>query len=83
MHKALETLPVLGSKVHGLIGELTHGSGENDRGAIIEEICALIMEALRGEELTESQSTFLIDHAHHVHARIKDPQLGARLLVVD
>ncbi len=83
MHKALGHLPLLGRKVHGLIGDLTSRHVDHDRIGIIEEICALIVEALRQEELTDAKGTFLLDHAPQLHARIEDPELGAQLRVVE
>ena len=83
MHKAVAQLQVLGRETHRIIGELVDGQEDQDKSALIEELCALIVQELRRKDLTGSQSTFLLDHALHVHQRIEDPELGAGLVVVN
>jgi len=83
MHRAVGQLPVLGSETHRIVGDLVSGHTDQDKRALIEELCALIVQELRRQDLTDSHSTFLLDHAQQVHLRIEDTELGAGLFVVD
>jgi hypothetical protein len=82
MHRALLDLPLLGRRIHGMIDDLSRERDERVKGPMIEAMCALLVETLRREGLSDSQSDFLLDHAHSVHARIEDTELGARFFVV-
>jgi hypothetical protein len=83
MHRAVKELPLLGGEIHAMISELIDSAEYDAKPAIIEEICALIVIALRNEGLSDSDSDFLLDHAHRIHDRIEDQILGARFSVVD
>lgn len=81
-HRAVKELPVLGQQIHSMIHDLI---GEHDykmKKQLIEEICVLLVEELRQEELTDSRSDFLLDHAHSIHGRIKDKTIGERFSIV-
>ena len=83
MHKAVKRLPLMGKKIHGMIDNLMMERNQRSKFRIIEECCALLIEMLRYEDLTDAKSEFLLDHAHSVHDRIKDAKLGAHLFVVN
>jgi hypothetical protein len=83
MHRALRDLPLLGSRIHGMVERLALERDDRAKGPMIEEMCALLVDVLRREGLSDSQSDFLLDHAHSVHSRIDDPELGARFFVVN
>lgn len=82
MHRAVRNLPILGEAVHAKIGALMLQSDAPKQCAIIEEICVSIVSELRRQNLSDLDSGFLLDHAPHIHRRIKDPDLGRRLGVV-
>lgn len=80
MHHAVSELPLLGEEIHAKILELINCPEYDQKQAIIEEICAFIIIALKNEGLSDSDSGFLLDHAHRIHDRIEDPSLGGRFL---
>jgi len=83
MHRAVIALPLLGQEIYTMISELINRPEYDEKPAIIEEICALIIATLRNEGLSDSDSDFLRDHAYRIHDQIEDPQLRARFSVVD
>ena len=83
MHRAVMELPLLGKNIHALISDLIACRIYDEKPAIIEKICTLIISTLRSEGLSDSDSDFLLDHAHRIHARIKDDRLGTKFSVTD
>ena len=83
MHRAVRELPLLGQQVHGLILKLLSEEEMGRKRETIEGICTLLINELQREKLTDSQSDFLLDHAHSVHDRIQDKALGARFSVIN
>lgn len=83
MHRAMMELPLLGKEIHALICDLLTCQIYDEKPALIEKICALIISALRNEGLSDSASDFLLDHAHRIHDRIENRRLGAQFAVVD
>ena len=70
-------LPILGVRCHELMAQLCRRAlfcrgpaparvSSRERQRLIEEISALIIAELTTEGLTESDSDFLLDHAHSV-----------------
>ena len=82
MHRALRDLPLLGGRMYGMVEALAQERDERAKIRIIGKACTLLVEELRREGLSDSDSDFLLDHAHDVHSRIEDPELGARFIVV-
>ena len=82
MHRALKDLPVLGKAEYKLVADLMDKDNVREKSAIIEKICSKIIDELKLEGLSDSNSDFLLDHASSIHSRIADPILGARLGVV-
>jgi len=70
MHRGVKELPVLGEECYGLLAKLCGESMHRER--IIEHISALIVAHLTVEGLSDSESDFLMDHAHAVQARSED-----------
>ena len=80
MHRALRELPLLGNMMYNLCSDLatahTVESGQkvyewkSDR---IEAICRHIVAELKRQDLTDSDSDFLLDHGSRVQSRIQDP----------
>ncbi|MEN3004352.1 DUF4037 domain-containing protein [Dehalobacterium formicoaceticum] len=84
MHKALKRLPILGEEMYQLYFDLvrTHqvstGQGVYEKKAMfIEEICRQIIEELKLQGLTDSDSDFLLDHGPLVQRHIMDPRIQA------
>ena len=80
MHRALRELPRLGDVMYDLCSDLTTAhtvaSGrkvyewKSDR---IEAICRHIVGELKRQDLTDSDSDFLLDHGPLIQSRIQDP----------
>ena len=83
MHQGVKELPILGQKISVMISDLIARTDDNEKIAIIEEICALIIETLRNEGLTDSTSDFLLDHAHKIHEKIESAELRERFTVTN
>ena len=83
MHRAMRQLPILGEKIHFMITTLVEQTDLNEKPAVIEEICACIIEQLRREGLSDSDSDFLLDHAHSIHQQISDRNLSERFSMID
>jgi hypothetical protein len=82
MHSALRGLPVLGDISYELFLDLVtaheHESGEamyKKKSDCMEEMAGLVIEELRKEGLSNSESDFLLDHGPIVQAKIKDARL--------
>jgi len=72
---AARQLPPPGPEIAATVDELNREDRPPVRSDEIEEICAVLIEALRGQELSDSTSTFLLDHGPRVHAGIQDHAL--------
>jgi Domain of unknown function (DUF4037) len=81
MHRGMRELPTLGEPCHELLAALcAPGDSAGDGTAaekeqIVEKISALIIAHLTVEGLSDSESDFLLDHAHALQATIRDPSL--------
>ena len=75
MHRGLRELPVLGELCYGLLADLCTETGR--REPIIERISAHIVAHLTVEGLSDSESDFLMDHAHAVQARVENEAYGS------
>jgi hypothetical protein len=82
MHRALKDLPILGETVHKMIEDLMAEDNPPEKSAIIEKICSVVIDELKRKGISDSDSSFLLDHAPSIHRRISDPVLGAHLTVV-
>jgi hypothetical protein len=83
MHRAVMSMPLLGEWTHLLVADLITGIDFQQKTSIIEDACAVIIQELRTEGLTDSSSDFLLDHGHSVHSRIKDAALRERFAVIN
>ncbi len=72
MNRGLERLPRLGSEIRERIDSLMQKPENGLRMEMVEEICSLIIKEFREEGLTDSSSTFLLDHGPIIHARIRN-----------
>lgn len=83
MHPAVKPLPILGETIHMMISTLIEQTDLDAKLSVIEEICECIIEQLKREELSDSDSDFLLDHAHSIYERISDQHLREHVSVVD
>jgi hypothetical protein len=72
MHRALKALPILGLWLHSRISQLVTMTSLDAKVAMIEEICGKLINELRSQSLSDSSSTFLLDHGPIVQNHIKD-----------
>ena len=84
LHRGLKDLPFLGDMIAALLTKLVTGGAHLDeqvvyeyRSSIIEDICLLLIAELRRQGLTDSASSFLLDHGMSIHSTIQDPALRA------
>jgi hypothetical protein len=82
MHRAAMDLPVLGREIHARTAEILRSGDAAEKAAGMEGAAALLIAELRRQGLSDSPSDFLLDHAPAVHEKIRDPELRARLAVV-
>ena len=100
MHRAMYSLPVLGSEVGDLLKELAENGisldawdcevlenapqalNSADRNVLlIEQICRLIADELRRENLSSETNSFITHHGISIMSRIRDPQIRAMHLM--
>jgi len=80
LHRAVKDLPLLGSVIHNRVSVLLNAGNPTEKAQIMEEIAGLLIDEIRQQELSDSPSDFLLDHAPVIHAMISDPQLRQRLV---
>jgi len=76
-HRAVRKLPLLGEFLYVRVAEVLASVYERKHG-IIEDICAEVINTLKKEGLTDSESDFLLDHGPIIHSKIKDENLRKR-----
>ncbi len=75
LHRATSSLPILGRLVYCKVMALLRSSDNEQKIDIIEQLCGLVADELRNQGLSDSPSTFLLDHGPRVQAGIVDPEL--------
>lgn len=73
--RGLAGLPRQGDSTAEKVTALVLAGTAEAKRRIIDAICKSIIEELRAEGLSESDSPFLLDHGPEVHARIASPAL--------
>jgi len=73
-HRALGMLPGAGEEAAGLFDALCRDEA-GSRVEKIEEICALILQGLKTQGLSENGSDFLLEHAREIQAGICDSDI--------
>ncbi len=84
-HKAVKNLPILGDFTYGILLKMvtTHKEERGEslyvlygkKNHLIEETCQNVIEELRRQGLSDSSSSFLLDHGPILQQRIKDAVL--------
>jgi hypothetical protein len=64
--------------MHGKINDLVLSTNYGEKINIIEGICGTIIEVLKKQGLSDSQSDFLLDHGPQMQSKIKDRTLKER-----
>lgn len=75
MHRALKKLPILGEAVYKLLEEIAASYGFLKKNRLIEETCAVVIEELRREGLSDSPSDYFLDHGPIIQSRIHDIEI--------
>lgn len=75
MHRSLKGLPILGESLYSKISQLLTLPSHEGKVAVIEEVCAALINELRSQALSDSSSSFLLDHGPVVQVNIKDKRL--------
>ena len=83
LHRATKELPILGPVIHENIRTLLNTAKGEEKVAFIEKLCGLVIEELHRQELSDSNSSFLLDHGPVVQAGIHDPNLRKHFTVCD
>lgn len=78
MSRSLVALPRLGKEIFEKIGLLIQTADSRLKPELVEEICSMIIAELKAEGLTDSSSTFLLDHGPIIQSKIKDGKLRER-----
>ena len=76
--KALKNLGILNDiapKLEFLLCEATNKDTAEEKSGIIEEICRLVINELKRQKLSESDSNYLEHHAFSIASKIEDPWL--------
>ncbi len=81
MHRAVKDLPLMGEWAYSRIIDLIAPIDIKEKPVMVEAACAVIIQELRSQGLTDSASDFLLDHGHSVHSRIIDDELRRRFTV--
>lgn len=79
VHRAVRDLPILGASLHEQVACLVKSAGTDERAGLMERIAGQLIGELQRQSLTDSSSSFLMDHAPSVQSRITDPQLRQQL----
>ncbi len=77
-HKAAKNLTILGEWIHGAIGALITSCDPEEKINLIEEMCAVVIKEFKRQGLSNSKSTFLLDHGPEIQQTIKDNELRGR-----
>jgi len=83
LHRATKDLPILGPVIYTNITTLLSTADGDEKVALIEKLCGLIIEELHRQGLSDSHSSFLLDHGPQVQAGIQDPNLRKHFTVCD
>ncbi|MCD6527728.1 MAG: DUF4037 domain-containing protein [Desulfuromonas sp.] len=81
LHHACRQLPLGGDALYGLVAGLLKAVTVDGKQQISEQICRLLVAELQRQQLTDSHSDFLAEHAASVHGRISDGRLRSRFVL--
>ena len=78
MHRALKGLPILGETCYTVINDFVTSHDYEKKSQLIEEICALLIQEFKNQNLSDGASGFLLDHGPLIQAKIEDKSLRER-----
>ena len=78
MHRALGDLPIMGKWFHEKIQQMVDAVDYDEKADLIEQMSVMIISELQSQNLSESNSLFLLDHGPLVQQKIKDDNLRKR-----
>ena len=76
--RAMRTLPVLGGTVHDKLLRLSKTSAVREQIALVEEVCACMLDEMRRQGYTAGQSDFLMDHLPEIIDGIASQEIRER-----
>jgi hypothetical protein len=79
---ALRGLPLLGEDVVSSLEALLRLEVPAEKERAMQSVCEMLAGALAGEALTDSKSSFLLDHVPSLYDRIADSGLRRRVQVI-
>ena len=65
----------MGEVIYRLLSDVVTSLGTMKKSRAMEETCAVIIQELRRQGLSDSPSDFLLDHVPVVHRKIQDLEL--------
>ena len=74
----MRELPILGDKTYELMQQLLTWDDVRTESNVTEELSALIIGEMHAQNLTSSNSSFLMEHCPELIGRIGDEKLRAR-----
>ena len=72
MYRSLQELNILGEYIHQKIGTLVYLYENSEKLKCIRDICDSVINELKNQGMTDSNSSFLPDHWPLIHERIQD-----------
>ena len=78
MHRAVKDLPILGNYVHEQIAGIVNEWDCSKKESLIEAVCGVLIQGLRAQGMTDSESSYLPDHGPVIKSRIQDENLRGR-----
>jgi hypothetical protein len=81
LHRATQQLPILGLTLYERIITLLNTSSGEEKVAIIETLCVMVIDELQRQGLSDSGSGFLADHGPAVQAGIRDDYIRKHFTV--
>ena len=79
LHRAVRDLPILGAAVHELVARLMQAASTDEKADLMDRIAQRLIGELQRQSLSDSPSSFLLDHAPSVQLRIVDPRFRQQL----
>ena len=81
MLPTVKELPILGMTIYSKITELLKLMDYKAKIGVIGDICALLIDTLNNEGLTDSTSDFLVDHGPIIQKKITNPELSNHFIL--
>ncbi len=83
MHRAVKRLPIMGYFVHRILREIVTTNDYEKKSRLMETICGRIVKELQKQRLSDSSSSFLLDHGPVIQKRIQNAELRNRNVWLD